>query len=93
MADKKGNGKKPAKLINDETFVFLGNQTKEDYNITARIGIEKHITEFRYEHAERFNNWQTDELYIDQANIAEAAFLNKIHDSEMANVLERHVSF
>jgi hypothetical protein len=87
-----GKGKKAVKLIDDETFVFLGNQTKEDYRITARIGIEKHVTEFRYEHAERFNNWQTDELYIEQANIAEASFLEKIHDSEMSNVLSRHVS-
>jgi class 3 adenylate cyclase len=85
-----GKGKKAVKLIDDETFVFLGNQTKEDYRITARIGIEKHVTEFRYEHAERFNNWQTDELYIEQANIAEAAFLEKVHDSEMSNVLTRH---
>jgi hypothetical protein len=87
-----GKGKKAVKLIDDETFVFLGNQTKEDYRINARIGIEKHVTEFRYEHAERSNNWQTDELYIEQANIAEAAFLEKIHDAEMSNVLARHVS-
>ena len=87
-----GKGKKNVKLIDDETFVFLGNQTKEDYNIAGRIGIEKHITEFRYDHAERFNNWQTDELYIEQANTAEAGFLEKIHDSEMQNVLLRHVS-
>lgn len=85
------SGKKQGKkLIDDETLVFLTKQRGEDTQISINIAMEQHITEFRYEHAERFNNWQTDELYIEQANLAEAAFLEKVHDSEKVTLLARH---
>ena len=43
-----------AKLIDDETLVFLTKQRGEDTAISLAITMEQHITEFRYEHAERF---------------------------------------
>ncbi|KAJ3299021.1 Nitrogen permease regulator 2, partial [Blyttiomyces sp. JEL0837] len=42
-----------------------------------------------YAHAERFNNFKTDELYIERANLAEASFLEKVHDDEHTSMLAR----
>ena len=80
-------------LIDQETLDYLGVQREDDYRIVREIGLEQKNIEFKYGHAERFNNWKTDEMYIDRAFIAEEAFMDKIYDEEKAALLSRHVRY
>ena len=80
-------------LIDQETLDYLTVQREDDYRIVREVGIERQNIEFKYGHAERFNNWKTDELYIERTISAEEAFLEKIQDEEMQALLARHVSY
>ena len=78
-------------LIDQETLDYLAVQREDDYRIVRDVGIEQLNIEFKYAHAERFNNWKTDELYIERTIAAEEAFLVKIHDEEHLALLARQV--
>ncbi|KAJ1563288.1 hypothetical protein HK405_002607, partial [Cladochytrium tenue] len=82
--------KKPVqKLIDEETLEFLDRQREEDTVIVTGIKVEQKHIEFRYGHAERYNQWRSEELYLERANLAEASFLEKIHDDEEQSILSR----
>ena len=81
------------KLIDPETLEFLDKQREGDMQIVADIGSEQKHIEFRYGHAERFNQWKSEELHIDRANFKEAAFLEKIHDEEESSIVAHQVYF
>ncbi|KAJ3404398.1 hypothetical protein HDU80_002899 [Chytriomyces hyalinus] len=78
-------------LIDQETLDYLDRQREDDYKIVRSIQQEHHHIEFSFEHAERYNNWRTDELYIERSAVAAAAFMDKLHDEEQENLKKRQV--
>ncbi|KAJ3400527.1 hypothetical protein HDU80_006878, partial [Chytriomyces hyalinus] len=78
-------------LIDAETLEYLAHQKVVDYRIVKNIELEHKNIEFIFEHTERYNNWKTDELYIERASLTEAAFLAKIHDEEQQNLKRRQL--
>ncbi|KAJ3019956.1 UNVERIFIED_CONTAM: hypothetical protein HDU68_010419 [Siphonaria sp. JEL0065] len=78
-------------LIDQETLEYLARQRIDDHNIVKNIEGEHENIEFIFEHAERYNNWKTDELYIERSFLAEATFLEKIHDEEQQNLKRRQI--
>ncbi|KAJ3201857.1 hypothetical protein HDU82_007828, partial [Entophlyctis luteolus] len=76
-------------LIDQETLDYLDKQREDDFRIVRNIAIEHENIEFIFEHAERYNNWKTDELYLERSFLAEAGFLEKIHDEEQENLKKR----
>ncbi|ORY45624.1 hypothetical protein BCR33DRAFT_171606 [Rhizoclosmatium globosum] len=78
-------------LIDKETLDYLDNQRLDDSKIVRNIELEHENIEFIFEHAERYNNWKTDELYMERSFLAEAAFLEKIHDEEQENLKKRQI--
>ncbi|KAJ3072800.1 hypothetical protein HDU98_002879 [Podochytrium sp. JEL0797] len=79
------------KLIDPETLTYLDRQREDDHKIVKSIESEHENIEFIFEHAERYNNWKTDELYLERSFLAEASFLEKIHDEEQENLKKRQV--
>ncbi|KAJ3122558.1 Receptor-type guanylate cyclase gcy-22 [Physocladia obscura] len=82
---------KTQSLIDQETLDYLENQRKDDNKIVNNIETEHEDIEFIFEHAERYNNWKTDELYLERSVLAEASFLEKIHDDEQENLKKRQL--
>ncbi|KAJ3115790.1 hypothetical protein HK100_001235, partial [Physocladia obscura] len=80
---------KTQSLIDQETLDYLENQRNDDSTIVKNIETEHENIEFIFEHAERYNNWKTDELYLERSFLAEASFLEKIHDEEQENLKKR----
>ncbi|KAJ3232236.1 hypothetical protein HDU81_003112 [Chytriomyces hyalinus] len=78
-------------LIDAETLEYLDAQRVVDTRIVKDIESEHKNIEFIFEHTERYNNWKTDELYIERASLTEAAFLAKIHDEEQQNLKRRQL--
>ncbi|KAJ3237953.1 hypothetical protein HDU78_003792 [Chytriomyces hyalinus] len=78
-------------LIDQETLDYLDRQRQDDFKIVRSIQQEHQHIEFSFEHAERYNNWRTDELYIERSAVAAAAFMNKLHDEEQENLKKRQV--
>ncbi|TPX73049.1 hypothetical protein CcCBS67573_g05684 [Chytriomyces confervae] len=76
-------------LIDQETLDYLDRQRQDDFKIMRSIQQEHQHIEFSFEHAERYNNWRTDELYIERSAVAAAAFMNKLHDEEQENLKKR----
>ncbi|KAJ3130811.1 Guanylate cyclase 2G, partial [Irineochytrium annulatum] len=81
--------KKAASLIDNETIAFLDGARNQDTLIVNSIALERRNIDFKFGHTERLNNWRTDELHIEKANIAEATFLSKLQDEEQAQLLDR----
>ncbi|KAJ3238996.1 hypothetical protein HDU78_003096 [Chytriomyces hyalinus] len=78
-------------LIDEETLEYLDAQRLVDHRLVKNIELEHKNIEFVFEHTERYNNWKTDELYIERASLTEAAFLAKIHDEEQQNLKRRQL--
>ncbi|KAI8612097.1 hypothetical protein BC830DRAFT_601891 [Chytriomyces sp. MP71] len=76
-------------LIDQETLIYLDKQREDDNVIVRSIEAEHESIGFIFEHSERFNNWKTDELYVERARLAEAAFLEKIHAQEQESMKKR----
>ncbi|TPX73050.1 hypothetical protein CcCBS67573_g05685 [Chytriomyces confervae] len=75
-------------LIDVETLDFLEKQRAEDTKLVESIDIEKRHTEFIFAHTERFNNWATDEVYIQKANKTAAAFLADLNQDELDSLMK-----
>ncbi|KAJ3408507.1 hypothetical protein HDU80_005461 [Chytriomyces hyalinus] len=78
-------------LIDEETLEYLDAQRLVDHRLVKNIELEHKNIEFVFEHTERYNNWKTDELYIERASLTEASFLAKIHDEEQQNLKRRQL--
>ncbi|KAI8834384.1 hypothetical protein BJ741DRAFT_609819 [Chytriomyces cf. hyalinus JEL632] len=75
-------------LIDSETLDFLEKQRAEDTKLVETIDIEKRHTEFIFAHTERFNNWATDEVYIQKASKTAAAFLADLNQDELDSLMK-----
>ena len=87
-------GQKAApKLIDDATLDHLVIQRREDTSTVNGIHTNLHLTEFKFGHSERLNNFQVNEIDISEANLVESLFLSKVHDGAHENLFARHVIF
>ncbi|KAJ3109165.1 hypothetical protein HDU97_008564 [Phlyctochytrium planicorne] len=75
--------------IDEETLEFLNAARYEDKVLVDSISLERKDVEFKHGHAERLNNFKTDELYIERANAVESTFLEKLFDEEYESLLAR----
>ncbi|KAJ3212276.1 Nitrogen permease regulator 2 [Dinochytrium kinnereticum] len=77
------------KHVDDETIDFLNHARDDDKFLVDSITLDRKDIEFKHGHAERLNNFRTDELYIERANVVEAAFLTTLFDEEYESLLAR----
>ncbi|KAJ3019955.1 UNVERIFIED_CONTAM: hypothetical protein HDU68_010418 [Siphonaria sp. JEL0065] len=78
-------------LVDPETLEYLVRQRIDDDKIVHAIEAEHENINFMFEHAERYSNWKTDEMFLERAHLAEAAFLEKVHGLEEQNLRLRQV--
>ncbi|KAI8851741.1 hypothetical protein BC829DRAFT_96037 [Chytridium lagenaria] len=74
-------------IIDAESLEFLRQKRAHDRTIVASLGLERQDAEFRNGHAERLNNWKTDEIYIERSQEEEANFLHNLAIEEQKSFL------
>ncbi|KAJ3117418.1 hypothetical protein HDU96_006799 [Phlyctochytrium bullatum] len=77
------------KLLDDATLELIQEVKVQEDSIVEHIHLDRKDIEFKYQHAERLNNWKTDELYIVRSEETEAEFIAKLRDDEYKKFLDR----